>query len=93
MVQKPPYFQEIEFLRGLSWSSEDVPMLSSQIAAHISVSQNPVLVGISCIFILLNVFRDEDHSDYLLYKYSLVALEVIEGFYSSSCHKLKEKYE
>ncbi|OKP01584.1 hypothetical protein Xedl_02858 [Xenorhabdus eapokensis] len=93
MVKNIPYFQEIEFLRGLPWSSENVSRLSSQIAARISVSQDPVLAGLSCIFILIKVFRDEGHSDLLLYKYDLVALEVIEFFYSISCHKSDNKYE
>ncbi|WP_426575265.1 hypothetical protein ACP179_00420 (plasmid) [Xenorhabdus stockiae] len=74
----------------LPWSSENVPMLSNQIVTHISRAQNPVQVGTSCIFILLKVFRDENHAGWLLYKYGLVALNVIEGFYSrSSFHEIE----
>ncbi|MCC8379099.1 hypothetical protein [Xenorhabdus sp. PB30.3] len=77
-------------MKGLPWSSANVPMLSSKIAARISIDQNPVLVGTSCIFILLKVFRDENHEGGLLHKYTLVALDVIDGFYSrSSFHEIE----
>ncbi len=74
------YFQEIAYLRGLPWRSESIEVLSGQIYTRISVSKNPVLIGMSFIFILLKLFRDEGHSDDLRYKYDVVAGYVIKGF-------------
>ncbi|MEQ1966783.1 hypothetical protein ABLA30_07055 [Xenorhabdus nematophila] len=80
MKKKDSYFQEIEFLRRLHWQSESIQALSDQISKRILRSQNPVLIGMSCLFILLKEFRDEGHPSDLLYKYEVVVGKVIEEF-------------
>ncbi|MBD2780839.1 hypothetical protein [Xenorhabdus szentirmaii] len=72
--------QYIDFLKGLPWQDESTQVLSGQISACISIANNPVYMGMSCIFILLKKFRDEGHSDDLLYKYEAVVGEIIERF-------------
>ncbi|CDG96137.1 hypothetical protein XBP1_1920001 [Xenorhabdus bovienii str. puntauvense] len=42
--KKVPYLELIDFLRGLSWESDEVPVLANQIFEIILSSRNPVLI-------------------------------------------------
>ncbi|CDL81083.1 hypothetical protein [Xenorhabdus szentirmaii] len=81
MKKENTYFQVIDFLSTLKWQSESTQALSGQIYQRILCANNPVFIGMSCLFVLLKDWLDAGQACPLQSKYNKVAEELIQLFY------------